>query len=545
MPLKQIRKFMLPEHTNTLYEKEAISSISLTKEVASKINELVDAYNKLSLGNLEKDQEQDGKINKAVIYMKDNLLNTLDELLQLYIDNGIIREKIIDYFEYLKPYTDLVVEPSGDTTGYNDYKHIQDKLDKCNTVILSAGEYHLYKPLTLKSGSYITGKGTVNTVIHCKQEFATIGDASADNIIISELKVKGTDAYTGLKLIGTTTGQYTGARYSRFTKVHLESFGKCVELRGAWCVGFYGCRFDTTGTGVEESGTCNNVTYELCQFLGVDKTQVGLFANATSGSENYTVTLKDCNFERLQYGIRGYAVVGLSASNVHAEGVDRLFSLDSCTNFNADSIYCVGVNKLVNYTKSNTAAIFENCTGVITNVFIKLDSDEVTNLMDASSGCVIEHHNINVINAGTGKTYMNSSDYGSRANNRSNHPTITVYTDSIDVATTTNTAYAPSIMRKPNEQVKLTDAKLIATNDFTLASNISVYINNSKGRAYLIYVNSGTHSKGKEFTGSQVEPITNLIDSKSDNYYLQGGTGVNTNVPIKAKLTFLVGEMEV
>lgn len=46
--MKKIEHFNLPAHTNTLYQEEAMSSISLTRDVADKINELVDAYNQLS-----------------------------------------------------------------------------------------------------------------------------------------------------------------------------------------------------------------------------------------------------------------------------------------------------------------------------------------------------------------------------------------------------------------------------------------------------------------------------------------------------------------
>lgn len=99
--LEKIRHYNLPEHTNNLYKEEAISSIALTKNVASKINELVDAFNNLATEKWEKIQEQDGKIRKAIIYMKDNLLNSIDALLnskgEQMIDNSVK-----DYLETLK-----------------------------------------------------------------------------------------------------------------------------------------------------------------------------------------------------------------------------------------------------------------------------------------------------------------------------------------------------------------------------------------------------------------------------------------------------------
>lgn len=92
--MKKIEHFLLPEHTNKLYQNEAISSIALTKEVANKINEIVDVVNEAYSVNLTKIQEQDGKIRKAVVYMKDNLLNSLNDLMVTLRDSGFIDDRI-------------------------------------------------------------------------------------------------------------------------------------------------------------------------------------------------------------------------------------------------------------------------------------------------------------------------------------------------------------------------------------------------------------------------------------------------------------------
>jgi len=93
--MDNIKHFMLPENTNQLYSKEAISSISLTKDVAEKINELVDAYNQLAKMDLEWKQEQDGRTRKAIIYMKDNLINSLNDLLEQLITAGFVDNRIM------------------------------------------------------------------------------------------------------------------------------------------------------------------------------------------------------------------------------------------------------------------------------------------------------------------------------------------------------------------------------------------------------------------------------------------------------------------
>ena len=80
--MNKIENYNLPSHTNSLYQNEAISSIGLTHEIARKINELVDAYNELSKTDLEWKQTQEGTIRKGILYMKDNLINSIWGLLK-------------------------------------------------------------------------------------------------------------------------------------------------------------------------------------------------------------------------------------------------------------------------------------------------------------------------------------------------------------------------------------------------------------------------------------------------------------------------------
>ena len=95
--MERLTHFMLPEHTNELYKNEAISSISLTKDVADKINEIIDALNERVDKSLAKEQEQDGRINKAVIYMRDNLINSLNDLLKLY-DQEVVKRYVLETY---------------------------------------------------------------------------------------------------------------------------------------------------------------------------------------------------------------------------------------------------------------------------------------------------------------------------------------------------------------------------------------------------------------------------------------------------------------
>lgn len=94
MAVKRIEHFMLPEHHNRLYTEEAVSSVALARDVANKVNELVDAYNELNEWQLAKHQEQDGTIRKGVLFMKDNLLNSLNDLLNLLQSQGYFEEQV-------------------------------------------------------------------------------------------------------------------------------------------------------------------------------------------------------------------------------------------------------------------------------------------------------------------------------------------------------------------------------------------------------------------------------------------------------------------
>lgn len=94
--MNKIEHFITSEHTNDLYKKEAISSIYLTKEVADKINELVDAINGREDIDLKWKHEIEGTVHKGVIFMKDNLINSLHDLFILLQSNGDLNNIISD-----------------------------------------------------------------------------------------------------------------------------------------------------------------------------------------------------------------------------------------------------------------------------------------------------------------------------------------------------------------------------------------------------------------------------------------------------------------
>lgn len=142
--MKPIEKFNLPEHTNQLYTKEAISSIALTREVAGKINELVDAYNQFSNDDLTWKHEQEGRIRKGVIYMKDNLINSLHELMELLKSEGFVDERIAYHCKTINDRLENLLGKveEGSTTG--DAELIDGRTDFTGKAWKNIGEHIRY-----------------------------------------------------------------------------------------------------------------------------------------------------------------------------------------------------------------------------------------------------------------------------------------------------------------------------------------------------------------------------------------------------------------
>lgn len=138
--MDKITKFNLPDHVNTLYEKEASSSIALTKEVANKINELIEAYNQLSQMDLEWKQTQEGTIRKAVVYMKDNLLNSLNDLMVLLRDSGFIDDRIEYHCNHLKERVENLLGTVTEGSTTLDAEVIDLRVDNNGTAHKTAGE---------------------------------------------------------------------------------------------------------------------------------------------------------------------------------------------------------------------------------------------------------------------------------------------------------------------------------------------------------------------------------------------------------------------
>ena len=261
--MKTLKHFMLPEQTNQLYKKEAASSIALTRDVAGKINELVDAYNELSKGNLAKEQEQDGRIRKAVLYMKDNLINSIHDLLSLLKENGefdsIVTDAVLHDLNALMLRNESVISVKeygarGDGITDDSYA-IQKALDSVtptkSIVYFPCGTYLTNNDLMIRSNTHLMGCGE-KSIIKRKgnklTNYAVLNCAAAENIIIENIKVLGE------------------------RKDHLSEsgeWGMCISLSGAKNVNIKNCHLaDAWGDGIyvgsHNGEKCEHITVQSC-----------------------------------------------------------------------------------------------------------------------------------------------------------------------------------------------------------------------------------------------------------------------------------------
>lgn len=251
--MNKIEHFLLPENTNELYKNEAISSIYLTKEVAEKINDLVDAYNEVAACNLEKHQELEGYIRKGVIFMKDNLVNSLHDLFKLLQDSGeldnIITEALFEGFNRLKYRTDSYVSvmefgAAGDGI-QNDTEAIQQAIDSGSKVIMLPPGIYKVNGLVIPSDVTIEGVKGQTMIYHAEnsqtdlftsKDFASYANGKdheteegcVKNVVISNLILKGSNVAekNGVSLYGyNITLHDLEVRSFEGKGIHLEAPG--------------------------------------------------------------------------------------------------------------------------------------------------------------------------------------------------------------------------------------------------------------------------------------------------------------------------------
>lgn len=251
---------MLPEHTNKLYTKEAISSISLTRDVGDKINEIIDALNKISDDDLIWKHEQEGRIEKGVLFMKDNLINSIYDLLKLYLDteqvdmilvnliNNTIRE-LTAKSQFITPEmygavgdgnvddTQAFLEMIKDVESQLPMRNFGDEepaKDYTNVSFIFAGKYKISKPITFDTtyGLTINGLNLIASDLFTGEGMLVFNHITR-NLKVSNLTVNGNLVANACVVVHdyTLTNDFNNVEITHFKKYGFYADGKGHEIK--------------------------------------------------------------------------------------------------------------------------------------------------------------------------------------------------------------------------------------------------------------------------------------------------------------------------
>lgn len=489
-----------------------------------------------------------------------NLYNAFEQLqnyVNNYFDNLDVQEEINKKLDEMAKNGELnillqmkarMVLPSGDTTGNTDTTNIQSMLDKFGYVELFTGLYYINSPLLLKSGNVIIGSGNENTVIECTSDFATFKDNnSADKLIMKDFRVNSTNGgNTGLNFIGATTQPYTGIRYSFFQNLHLFGFTVCVSMRGAWCVKFDHCRFETQTQCVNQSGTCNNVEYTECQFYGTENVTTGIRITGDGGSENYGIYFNNCDFEKHQYGLNLFSTVGVYINDLYVEHINTVINADNCINLILDGGTLNYIQRVANVAKSANNSFYNVTTFTMLNACVRYNKTEKSCLVYISNNVPVYVENITVINLKGGRVYLKNTDAETNYDYNGDYYIENLSTPNFNGRYTNskgNIVKTDGIKRR--DSVKLIGANIELINGATIDNNTEVHLVNTDGTIlYRFYINQGTYESGHIFKGEILSSTYDLI-TKDINISASFTTPTgNTDVQFKCNCKFAIGEMQ-
>lgn len=523
-----------------VYDDE-LSYYELLCKVVDYLNKTMENVNKLS-ENFDELQQ---------------MFNTLKQYVDNYFKNLDVQEEINKKLDNMANNGTLnillqmharMVLPSHDTTGNTDTLNIQKMLDKFGYVELFTGIYYTNAPLKLKSGNAIIGSGNENTVIECSSDFCTFDENnSADKLVLKNFRVNDASGeHIGLNFIGTTVQPYTGIRYSFIENIHLFGFNTCVAIRGAWCVKFNHCRFESNNLCVNQSGSCNNIEYAECQFYGELNVSTGIKITGDNGAENYGIYLNNCDFEKHRYGLNLYSCVGVSINNLYIEKIDTAINADNAINLVLNGGTLNGVNRVANIAKSQSISLYNTTTFTMLNVYVLYNKTEKSCLVYVNNHVPVYIENITVANKKGGSVYLNNTDAETNYDYNGNYYIENLSTQNFNGRYTSskgNIIKTDEIKRR--DSVKLIGANIELISGATIDNNTEVHLVNKDGTIlYRFYINKGTYESGHIFKGEILSSTYDLISRNINiNASFTAPTG-NTNVEFKCNCKFAIGEMQ-
>lgn len=488
-------------------------------------------------------------LHKAYGQLQDyinNYFNTLDvqeeinNKLDLMANNGTLNI-------LLQMHARMVL-PSNDVSGKTDTLNIQKMLNKFGYVELFTGIYYTNAPIKLKTGNVIVGSGNENTVIECSTDFCTFNENnSADKLVLKNFRVNDASGeHIGLNFVGTTTQPYTGIRYSFIENIHLFGFKTCVAIRGAWCVKFDHCRFESNNMCVNQSGSCNNVEYVECQFYGEQNVSTGVRLTGDGGAENYGVYFNNCDFEKHLYGLNLYSCVGVYINNLYVEKIDTVIKADNAVNLVLNGGTLNTINRVANVAKSQTNNFYNVTTFTMLNVYVRYSKPEKSCLVYISNDVPVYIENITVTNTNGGDVYLKNTDAETNYDYNGDYYIENLSTPNFNGRYTTskgNIVKTNGIKRR--DSVKLIGANIELINDATIDNNTEVHLLNKDGTIlYRFYINKGTYESGHIFKGEVLSSTYDLISRNIDiSASFIRPTG-NTDLLFKCNCKFAIGEMQ-
>lgn len=485
------------------------------------------------------------------------MFNTLKQYVDNYFKNLDVQEEINKKLDEMVSDGSLnillqmhsrMVLPSNDTSGNTDTINIQAMLDKFGYVELFTGIYYTNKPLKLKSGNAIIGSGNNNSIIECTSDFCTFVDNnSADKLVLKDFRAHDVDgSHIGLNFNGTTSTPYTGIRYSFIENVHLLDFNCCINMRGAWCVKFNHCRFESINICVNQSGTCNNVEYTECQFYGKQNVSTGLQITGDNGSENYGIYVNNCDFEKHKFGLILYSCVGVTLSNLYVEKIDTVINADNAVDLVLNCGTLNFVNRVANINRSSQINLYAATTFTMTNVSIKYDKTEISSLVYVSNEVPVYIDNITLVNYSGGAVYLNNTDSNTSHRYNGNYYIEHLSTGNINGRyTNSHGVIEKTDGIKRRDSVKLIDAKLLLVSGTTIDKTTTANIVDTKGNIlYSFVVHSGSYEDGHIFNGTPTNNYYKLISRNINITASFSSPTGNTDNQFRCDCTFAIGEMQ-
>ena len=520
---------------------DSLSYYELLCKVIDYLNKTIENVNELS-ENFDELQQMFNTLKQYV----DNYFKNLD--LQEEI-NKKLDEMVTDgTLSILLQMHARMVLPSNDTTGNTDTLNIQKMLDKFGYVELFTGIYYTNAPLKLKSGNAIIGSGNENTVVECASDFCTFnGNDSADKLVLKNFRIHDISGeHVGLNFIGTTTPPYTGIRYSYIDNIHLLDFNSCVAIRGAWCVKFNHCRFESNNICVNQSGTCNNIEYTECQFYGKQGVSTGIKITGDGGAENYGIYLNNCDFEKHLTGIRLYSCVGVAINNLYVEKIDTAIDADNAISLVLNGGTLNGIKRVANIARTQSINLYKAASFTMSNVYVKYDKSEKSCLVYVSNDVPVYLDNITVVNTGGGSVFLNNIDGETNNAYNGNYYIEHLNTQNFNGRyTSSKGTITKSDGIKRRDNVKLIRANIMLINGATVDNTTEVHLVNKDGTIlYKFYIRKGTYESGHTFNGEIVSSTYDLISRDIDiTASFTSPTG-NTDIEFRCNCDFAIGEMQ-